>query len=362
MTDSAALAAMVADACADKRPLCLAGGGSKSGLLGRDCSADALPLASNRGIVDYEPGELVITARAGTSIDELTSTLAAERQYLPCTTPGFAGQATLGGSLACNLSGYTRPWGGSLRDLVLGTELINGKGEVLHFGGRVMKNVAGYDVSRLQAGALGTLGVITEVSLKVLPLPETETTLCYQVSAPDALDMMLQRGREPYPLAGACWFDGRLHLRLAGSAAAVDSARAEWGGDILDTGPWADLNAFKLAFFDQQAPLLRLSLPPTSRLGLDQEQLLLDWGGAQRWVYAGEGVGEGVGEGTEKDASAWQRLAADEAGHAWLYRGGDRSTETAPPLPPLLKALHQRLKQAMDPAGILNPGRLYSWL
>jgi glycolate oxidase FAD binding subunit len=283
-------------------------------------------------------------------VDELAETLAGENQCLPCATPGFDGKATLGGSLACNLSGHTRPWAGSLRDLVLGASIINGKGEALRFGGQVMKNVAGYDVSRLQAGALGTLGVITEISFKVLPVPESETTLAYDCSAADALDTMLQRGIEPYPLAGACWFDGSLYLRLAGAAAAVNRAVTDWGGDRIDgTGPWPDLNAFALPFFESSAPLVRLSLPATSRLALDQDPLLLDWGGAQRWVHS-------------DDVSAWARSADIEGGHAWQFRGGDRSGETAPPLSPALKALHRQLKQAMDPAGILNPGRLYGWL
>ncbi len=349
--DSAALSSAVAEAYADKRPLCVQGGGSKTRLLGRDCDAEVLSLAEHRGVVDYTPGELVVTARAGTPIAELTGILAGENQYLPCLTPDFDGKATVGGSLACNLSGYTRPWAGSLRDLVLGTGLINGKGEQLRFGGQVMKNVAGYDVSRLQAGALGTLGVITEVSLKVLPLPETSITLAYDCSAPDALDTMLRRAVEPSPLAGACWFDGRLYLRLAGAAAAVQRTSSDWGGDVVEDGaPWTELNAFALPFFDRDDPLMRLSLPPTSRLGLEAEPLLLDWGGAQRWLYAGEEVAN------------WAESAAAEGGHAWVFRGGDRSAETAPPLTPALQSLHQRLKQAMDPAGILNPGRLYGWL
>jgi len=351
MTDVATLAGQVSEACAHKRPLCLQGGGSKAALLGRDCEGDALSTRELTGVVNYEPGELVISVRAGTTVRELEEVLAAENQYLPSATPHFDGTATLGGSLACNLSGHTRPWGGSLRDLVLGTELINGKGETLRFGGRVMKNVAGYDVSRLQAGALGTLGLITEVTLKVLPLPETEVTLVHECEAPRALEIMLQRGAEPSPLAGACWFDGRLFLRLAGAEPAVKRAAVDWGGETTaDEAPWRALSDMSLAFFQCDEALIRLSLPVTSSLALSESRLLIDWGGAQRWVYAADTMPE------------WFENAARENGHAWSFRGGDRKAETAPPLSPQLQRMHRQIKQAMDPAGILNPGRLYSWL
>lgn len=348
---STALAETVAQACATGRQLYITGGNSKSGLLGRRCDADTLSVAGHTGVVDYHPGELVLTARAGTPIAELNALLAAEGQCLSCETPDFAGRATLGGSLACNLSGPARPWSGALRDLVLGVRLINGKGEQLRFGGQVMKNVAGYDVSRLQAGALGTLGVITEVSLKVMPQPEHCLTLAYEMPVREALARMLRHAAEPRPLTGACWFDGRLYLRLAGARAAVAHTAQHWGGEQLpgDT-PWNALRETAVSLFDGDAPLYRISLAPHSELGLEADGLMLDWGGAQRWVPAENGGAE-------------LAMAATAAGgHAWLYRGGDRSAETAPALAPALQALHQRVKQALDPAAVLNPGRLYSWL
>jgi len=350
MTDVATLAATVAHAHADRTALRIRGGDSKRQLLGRQCDGETLSTEDLTGIVDYEPGELVISARAGTPVADIDAVLATENQYLPSSTPAFDGKATVGGSVACNLSGHTRPWGGSIRDLVLGTEVINGKGEVLRFGGRVMKNVAGYDVSRLQCGALGTLGVITEVTLKVLPLPETETTLVYECDAANGLERMIKHAREASPMAGACWFDGRLYLRLAGAQPAVARATRDWGGDIVTEGqPWQLLSDMSLDFFRRDLPLIRLSLPVTSQLGLEESPLLINWGGAQRWVYA------------DNDAS-WFDLAAREGGHAWSFRGGDRFAETAPSLTAPVQSMHQRVKQALDPAGILNPGRLYSWM
>ena len=205
------------------------GGDSKAQIIGRDCEADTeLAVAGYQGVSDYQPRELVLSARAGSCISDLQALLAKEGQTLPFDPPPFAGRATLGGTLACNVSGPGRPWLGSVRDAVLGVQLINGEGQLLEFGGKVMKNVAGYDVSRLQAGALGTLGVITQVHLKVLPLPECSLTLAYETSADDALRQMAEKTRLPKPLTGACWLDGHLYLRLAGARQAVQHTASSW--------------------------------------------------------------------------------------------------------------------------------------
>jgi glycolate oxidase FAD binding subunit len=311
-----------------------------------------LDIGGHRGIIDYQPQELVITARSGTPLTEINATLQEHNQTLSFEPPVFDGRATLGGTLACNLSGPARPWGGSIRDMVLGVQLINGKCERLNFGGRVMKNVAGYDVSRLQAGALGTLGVLTEVSLKVLPQHEKTLTLQFQMSAQDAIQTMNRRAGEPKPLSGACWLDGRLHLRLSGAASAVDSTAAQWGGDILHHSDplWEGLREMALPFFAGAAPLWRFSVQSSAPVKPDFGPTLIDWCGAQRWVRG------------EHSRAALQRAAVEAGGHVTLFRGGDRGAEVRSPLNAVEQGLQQRLKHAFDPDGILNPGRLYSWL
>lgn len=349
---SGQLAATVASAAADKRPLYINGGGSKRHLVGRDCHAAELDISAHRGIVDYQPSELVLTARAGTPLVEILDTLKTHNQTLPFEPPLFNGQATLGGTLACNLSGPARPWAGSVRDLVLGVRLINGRGELLSFGGQVMKNVAGYDVSRLQAGALGTLGVLCEVSLKVLPLAERSLSLCYEASAAQAIDTMNRRAGQAGPLTGACWLDGRLYLRLSGAAAAVDHTARAWGGDRLpeDAAFWRGLREMELPYFQGPEALWRLSVNATAPIFETAAPTLLDWGGAQRWLRG------------EFELEALQGIAARAGGHASLFRGGDRNGEVRPAPDPVTRRLQQRLKNTFDPLGILNPGRLYGCL
>lgn len=332
-------------------PLYINAGGSKRHQLGRDCDAQVLDISQHTGITEYQSEELVISARAATPLGELQAALAQNNQMLPFEPPLYGGRATIGGTLACNLSGPARPYYGSARDMVLGVELINGKAELLNFGGKVMKNVAGYDVSRLQAGALGTLGVMTEVHLKVLPRPEHKVTLAYEMDAQTALHTMNQRATEPRPLSGACWAGGVLYLRLWGAGTALDHTAREWGGELLaeDATPWEQLREMSLPFFDGEAPLWRLSTASTAPLA-DNSELLLDWCGSQRWFRG------------EQQADELQAQADRSGGHLSLFSGGDRSAEVRQPLDPVQKTLQQRLKQSFDPAGILNPGRLYSWM
>ncbi len=335
-----------------RQPLYISAGGSKRHLIGRDCEAQELDVSGHTGIVEYHPGELVITARAGTPLAQLTDILHEQGQMLSFDPPLLDGKATLGGTLASNLSGPARPWSGSVRDMVLGVQLINGKGELLNFGGKVIKNVAGYDVSRLQAGALGTLGVLSEISLKVLPRHEYSLSLSYEMTAQEAVVAMNQRAGQPKPLYGAFWVDGRLYLRLAGTAAAVRHTAKQWGGEMLatDDPSWAKLREMSLPFFAGDAPLWRFSIKPTAPADPAMGSTLIDWCGAQRWLRG------------DHDEALLRETARAGGGHVALFRGGDRSGEVRSPLSAVEQRLQQRLKHSFDPDGILNPGRLYSWL
>lgn len=331
-------------------PLNIVGGGSK-GFYGREPQGEPIEIAGHRGIVSYEPTELFLTARAGTPLAEIEQALAVENQMLPFEPPHFGDTATLGGTIACNLSGPRRPYAGAARDLVLGTRVLNGKGEVLRFGGEVMKNVAGYDVSRLMAGALGTLGILLEVSLKVLPRAEMEVTLQQELGLEAALERLHARGGEPLPISGSAYRDGILSVRLAGAGDAVTEARARIGGDpIIDgAGWWLRLKEQRRPFFQQPGPLWRLSVasdaPPLDLPG----DWLYEWGGALRWF--------------KSDAPAERIRAAAEVagGHATRFRGGPRD-QVFHPLPTGLMRLHRNLKQAFDPQGIFNRGRMYAGL
>jgi glycolate oxidase FAD binding subunit len=345
------LVAAVAEAASQRQPVYISAGGSKRHILGRNCDAAPLDVSAHSGIIDYQPSELVLTARAGTPLVEILETLHQQGQTLPCEPPLFGGRATLGGTLACNLSGPARPWGGSIRDLVLGLQLINGRAERLNFGGKVMKNVAGYDVSRLQAGAQGTLGVITQISLKVLPLPQRSLTLAFELSAQHALDVMHARAGKPGPLSAACWQEQRLYLRLQGADPAVEQAAREWGGQALEPGLadnfWSSLRDMSQAFFNGPEPLWRFSVNPTAAAGLTGEHSIIDWCGAQRWLRG------------EHSVATLQQLARGAGGNVSLFAGGNRDGQVLPTPDPVIARLQLRLKQAFDPAGIFNPGRLY---
>jgi glycolate oxidase FAD binding subunit len=344
------LAARVREAAGAGTALRVLGGDSKA-FYGRTPRGEPLEVAEHRGIVEYDPRELVVTARAGTPLAALEAALAEKGQMLPFEPPHF-GPATLGGTLACNLSGPRRPFAGAARDLLLGARVLTGRGEVLSFGGKVMKNVAGYDVARLMAGAMGTLGVILEASLKVLPRPATELTLALEQDQAQAIGTMNRLAGRPLPLSAACWLAGRTLVRVSGTRAGVQAARGVIGGEVVENGEalWADLREQRLAFFAAEAPLWRLSLAATTPpLGLEGETLL-DWCGAQRWLYS------------RAPADAIRQVAARHGGHATCFRGGDREAEVFHPLSGPLWTLHTRLKQVFDPQGILNPGRMYAAL
>ena len=346
--NSTALLQQVNQALHSATPLRIQGADSKA-FLGRPMTGEVLDTRSHRGIVSYDPTELVITARCGTPLSELAAALDAAQQMLPCEPPSFGSHATVGGMVASGLSGPRRPWAGSVRDYVLGTRVITGHGKHLRFGGEVMKNVAGYDLSRLMAASYGALGVITEVSLKVLPKPRQALSISLEIDPDRALQRLAQWGQEPLPISAACHDGQRLHLRLEGGEGSVAAAHDRLGGELLDAAYWADLNEQRLVFFAQGQPLWRLSLPNnTAPLALPGQQLI-DWGGAQRWLKS------------DADAAFIRRVVDEVGGHATCYTPG-RTDSPFQPLPAALMRYHRNLKQQLDPKGIFNPGRLYAEL
>ncbi|MDB5954898.1 glycolate oxidase subunit GlcE [Ramlibacter sp.] len=345
-------------AAAQGTPLRIRGGGSKD-FYGERLEGELLETRGLAGIVSYEPSELVVTVRAGTPLAQLEQALAERGQSLPFEPPHFGDSATVGGMVAAGLSGPARASVGAVRDYVLGINLVNGRGEELVFGGTVMKNVAGYDVSRLMAGAMGTLGLITELSLKVLPVPPAEATLRFRLPQAEALQRLNAWGGQPLPLNASCWREeegaGTLSLRLRGAVAAVDSACRSLGGERLDhagaAAEWNALREQRSAWFEARAgqDLWRLSVPQTAPVLDLPETPLVEWHGGQRWVRCAPQEGQRI------------RAAALRAGgHATLFRTGRSDAQhRMTPLAPALATIHEQLKQQFDPAGIFNRGRLY---
>ena len=334
-----------------RTPLCIRGGGSKD-WYGQAARGEVLDTRPYSGIVDYEPTELVITARSGTPLAQIVAALAIHNQVLACEPPHFGPNATIGGTVATGLSGPTRASVGALRDFMLGAVLMDGKGEVLHFGGQVMKNVAGYDVSRLLTGALGTLGLLLEVSVKVLPKPVAEITVQLPMSQADAIRNLNTWGGQPLPITASLWQDDMLTLRFAGARAAVNAALQRIGGGEIDGAEfWHAAREQTLPFFagiTDAAPLWRLSVPSTTApLDLAGAQLI-EWGGAQRWLRS------------TAPAATLRAAAVAAGGHATLFRGGDKSVGVFQPLAPAVAKIHRHLKSAFDPNGIFNPGRMYA--
>ncbi|WP_050470158.1 glycolate oxidase subunit GlcE [Herbaspirillum chlorophenolicum] len=339
---------------AQGKPLQIRGGGTKD-WYGQAPSGEVLDTRAYSGIIDYEPTELVITARCGTTLAEIDAALEKNNQMLAFEPPRFDGAATVGGMVAAGLSGPARGWAGAVRDFVLGAVLMDAQGEELHFGGQVMKNVAGYDVSRLLAGSLGTLGLILQVSLKVLPKPFASSTRVFEINQEGALRLLNQWGGQPLPLAASAWSNNVLTIRLAGAQAAVDAAVKKLGGSELSNGDdfWRDLREQTHAYFaNPDAPLWRLSVPSVAPpVDLPGAQLV-EWGGAQRWLRP-----QGL-----VDAVAIRAAALAVGGSASLHRGGDKAIGVFHPLQPAVEKIHRNLKAQFDPAGIFNPGRMYAGL
>jgi glycolate oxidase FAD binding subunit len=337
-------------AASGKKPLRLRGGGSKD-FYGQALAGEVLDTRAYSGIVAYEPTELVVTVRGGTPLAELEAALRAQGQHLAFEPPHFGAGATVGGMVAAGLSGPRRQAAGAVRDFVLGVRLLDGRGNDLKFGGQVMKNVAGYDVSRPMAGSLGTLGLLLEVSLKVLPLPFAEATLQLELPQDKAIAMLNQWGGQPLPISACVWADGELSLRLSGAASAIAAARAAIGGVAMEPDQaqahWLAIREHKAPFFGAGKPLWRLSLPSVAPpLALPGEQLI-EWGGALRWLAS------------NAEARTIRAAAAQAGGHATLFRAADKGAGVFTPLAPALAKIHRNLKQAFDPAGVFNPGRMY---
>jgi glycolate oxidase FAD binding subunit len=341
----------IASASASKAPLRIRGGGSKD-WYGQALQGNILDTRAYAGIIAYEPTELVITARCGTPLAEIEAMLAQHKQMLAFEPPRFGPDSTIGGVVASGLSGPRRQAVGAVRDFVLGAQLMDGKGEMLRFGGQVMKNVAGYDVSRLLAGSLGTLGLILDVSLKVLPTPFAEATLRFDMPEADAIAQLNKWGGQPLPISASAWHGGVLIVRLSGAEAAVKAAMQKMGGEEEMQAEifWNELrnhgNEF-LSATNGSTSLWRLSVPSAvPPLALEGEQLI-EWGGAQRWLR------------TDLDAAAIRFVVEQVGGHATLFRGGDKSGGVFHPLAPAIAGIHRNLKNAFDPSGIFNPGRMY---
>ena len=341
-------------AAAQRRPLRIRGGGTKD-FYGQSLDGELLQTGEYRGIVSYEPTELVITARCGTPFSEIEAAVQERGQYLPFDPPSFGAAATLGGVVASGLSGPRRQSAGAIRDYILGASLMNSRAEVLYFGGQVMKNVAGYDVSRLLCGSLGTLGLITEVSLKVLPIPPADVTVGWSLTQNNALTLMNEWSGQPLPIASTAWHGGDLGVRFCGAQAAVAGAvkqfeqrykavtvPAEQAGSF-----WQRLREHQLPYFQGDAPLWRVSVPSIVAPIANTVDPLIEWGGALRWLRS------------TSPAKELRNAMAALGGTVSLFRGGDKSQGAFHPLAAVNMRINERLKQEFDPLGIFNPGRMY---
>ena len=326
------------------KPLRLVGGNTRA-FLGRPVEGETLALAGHGGIIDYDPKELVITARAGTRVSDLEALLAAQGQMLAFEPPVFGPSGTIGGMVATGLSGPRRPFAGAMRDYVLGARILDGRGDILRFGGTVFKNVAGFDAFRLMVGAQGALGIILDVSLRVVPIPRAETTLAFELDSPTARAWVARLMGKPGPLSGAVHDGNRLFLRISGGGASVSEARQSLGGEPQGDEVWTQFRNLTHPNFRKSSGLWRLSVPQTVPLPTLPGQITWDWGGSQVWLATDD---EGL--------DVWS-LAQSVGGHATLYRWPRMAVFQ--PLPPAMLALHRRIKAALDPKGLFNPGRLY---
>lgn len=339
-------------AAQEKSPLLLQGSGSKS-FYGESIEGELMDLRAHQGIVSYDPSELVVTVCGGTPLIELEKTLAENNQFLPFEPPHFGENATVAGCVAAGLAGPRRASAGGVQDFVLGAHLLDGTGEHLRFGGQVMKNVAGYDVSRLLCGALGSLGIITQLSLKVLPKPEQELTVKLEINQIEALQLINNLSAQPLPISASTWVAGQLYIRLSGAPSPIDVAVQAIGGESLAPAEaesfWQNIKEQTHPFFHSQAnkTLWRLSVPSTSDPVLTDHDQLIEWGGALRWTHS------------DKDAHEIRTEVAKIGGSATAFRQSSSFVSYFHPLAPINLKIQQRLKEKFDPAGIFNPGRIY---
>lgn len=343
----------VESARTSRRPLAIEGSGSRS-FYGRRSTGTRFSLAGYSGIVEYNPTELVISARAGTRLVDIDRELAGHGQMLGFEPPAFGNGSTIGGAVAMGLAGPGRPWRGSVQDFVLGAGILSGHGRAMNFGGKVIKNVAGFDVSRLMVGAMGCLGILLELSMRVIPRPQCERTVCLDFPDADkAVALFNNLSSKPCPVTAAAWLDGVARIRLSGSEAGVRSSIRTVGGEEDGQGNvfWDAIRNQTHGFFDGDRPVYRVCVKPSEPVFPEhRESVLIDWGGAQRW-YRGP-----------LDTASVQGALGRRGGHLSLFRHGNRDAEVFPEPDPVVMQLHQSLKDAFDPDRILNPGRLYGGL
>lgn len=384
----------IAAAYAEASALKIVGGNSKA-FLGHEPAGQSLNISDHRGVINYEPTELVITARAGTPLADIETTLAEKEQMLGFEPPHF-GPATLGGTIACGLSGPRRAYAGAARDFTLGTRIISGRGEIMRFGGEVMKNVAGYDVSRLMVGAMGTLGVLLDISLKVLPKPEEELTVAIACDTTNAIRLMNEWATKPIAISATAFDGAQLYVRLSGSYSAIRAAFKYVGNHILEEGEifWESVREHTHSFFplrskamndasmdiaapggedsfydlppdadfvaldtnkqstplSQDETLWRISVPSATPALAISGNWFFEWGGALRWLRSTAPAAE-------------VRVAVTAArGHATIFYGNENKGHVFHPLPDGVAAIHRNLKNAFDPKRILNPGRMYTYI
>lgn len=344
----------VKTALSEATPLKICGGDSKA-FYGNPINAQqVLDIKPYAGIVSYEPTELCITVRAGTRLKDLEEELSKHQQMLPFEPPLFTDSATIGGAVAAGLSGPRRPYTGAVRDAILGTAVINGFGEIVNFGGQVMKNVAGYDVSRLMTGSQGTLGPILEVSLRLIPKPEKDITYQLPMTQQEALDYFTTLRQSRLPVTASCYIDNQVHIRLSGSEKQLINLIKNHDLQPLDNGDifWQSIRNQSHPFFEKNnKPLWRLSTPPAAPAHQQPENhLMLEWGGAIRWITS------------NSPPNIIQDMAKKAEGGAILFRGDVAGACTFPKPEPALFKLQQHLKRQLDPKGIFNPNRLYEGL
>ncbi len=345
----AELASQVAAVSAAGGEIEISGSGSKR-FYGEPMESLSVDVSAHSGVIDYDPAELVITLRAGCKLSEVEALLAQNRQMFGFEPPWFGPDATIGGMVASGLSGPRRAFVGGIRDFVLGAKIIDGRGEIMQFGGRVIKNVAGFDVARLMVGSQGTLGIILEVSIRVIPMYEIESTLVFEHDSADKhIRWVNELGAEPYPVTASSWVAGRSQLRLSGSEQGVRHAVDELGGEPGEAC-WGKLKEQNGEFFDPGQPLSRISLPPASSNLLGGRAQLIEWGGAQRWISG------------EVDITALRLQTGAVGGSVCAFQGHDAGVPVFHPLPAAMLKLQRSIKSTFDPASIFNPGRIYPGL
>ena len=342
------IALKIQDAYHSKTALQIQAGNTKA-FYGRNTQGELLSIANHTGIVEYEPTELYITARSGTRLHEIEKTITEQNQILPCEPPHFGDTATIGGMVASGLAGPRRVQAGSVRDCILGVEILNGEGQALRFGGRVMKNVAGYDVSRLMCGALGTLGVLMTVTVRLLPKSTSEQSIVFTMDTSTAIQKMNQWANTPMPITATFYDGSQLYVRLSGSTSAIDACTKKLGGELLDNSEtfWNSIKEHTHEFFNPETSLWRISLPPNTKDLKIIGKSAMEWNGALRWYS------------TDDDETTIRSEADQVGGHACLFKG-NTTEQVFHPLPDVSMRLHKQLKHVLDPAGILNPGKMFA--